>query len=89
MAELQSDRDERLRSNAQYIETKYEYFYLRTIQTDAAPIFRVMARVRNAGTGTKDHQLIETRNRHVAYLTLEVLKLAKMVVEHIVNSRRN
>jgi hypothetical protein len=83
----QEDRDERLRSNAQYVDSKYEYFYLRTIQVDnEAPIFRVMARVR-AAPGVRDHQLVETRNRHVAYLTLEVLKVAKLVVDCILKNR--
>lgn len=88
MDAVTEDRDNRLRSNAEHIDKKYEYFYLRTFQTDAAPIFRVMARVRGAPQ-IKDHILVETRNRHVAYLTLETLKIARIIMETILNNRSN
>lgn len=83
-----NDKVDRLRTNAEYIETKYDYFYLRTITTQKDPVFHVMARIRNSEP-KKDHLLVETHNRHVAYFTLETMKIAKFVIESLASRLKN
>jgi hypothetical protein len=73
--------DKKLEMNARVIEESYRSFYLKTEKLpQGGTKFLIFGKTSNH---SKDHVLVETRTRNVAYFVLEALRMVRKLTDHI------
>lgn len=79
MSEIPNDK--KLEMNAKVIEESYHGFYLKAEKLpQGGTKFMIFGKTTNH---TKDHMLVETRTRNVAYFVLEALRMVRKLTEYI------